>query len=90
MEEPDKSKMKTDCPEKQQCMKLLQRIMDGEASDSERQHFIDHHLSECLPCYQSYHLEVAIKDMLKSKCTGSAPNDLVEKIKNAIRQNNII
>jgi anti-sigma factor (TIGR02949 family) len=77
----DKSYMKQDCPEKNECLKMLQAILDGEATPEQKTEFIEHHLDECLPCYKSYHLEVAIRQLLKTKCSQQAPQDLIEIIK---------
>jgi anti-sigma factor (TIGR02949 family) len=78
---PDQSKMKQDCSNKKDCMEMLQLIVDGEATPAEREHFLKHHLEECLPCYRNYHLEVEIRQLLKSKCSGQAPQDLIDTIK---------
>jgi mycothiol system anti-sigma-R factor len=45
------------------------------------------HLQECMPCYQNYHLEVAIRDLLKRKCSNEAPQELVNSIKEKVIQN---
>jgi len=85
---PDQSKMKQDCANKRECMEMLQLIVDGEASSEQKDHFLKHHLEECLPCYNNYHLEVAIRQMLKSKCSGDcAPQELVDSIKAKVIRN---
>jgi mycothiol system anti-sigma-R factor len=64
---------------------MLQLILDGEATYEQKEQFLKHHLDECLPCYKNYHLEMKIKELLKTKCCGGeAPSDLVEQIKNKI------
>ena len=79
--------MKEHCSSERECMQLLQAILDGESTAQETDHFIKHHLEECIPCYKTYHLEMAIRNLLKKKCLGNgAPNDLVEKIKSQISQ----
>lgn len=88
MSDPDKSRMKQDCANKRECMEMLQLIVDGEASSEQKEHFLKHHLEECLPCYNNYHLEVAIRQMLKSKCSGDcAPQELVDSIKAKVIRN---
>jgi anti-sigma factor (TIGR02949 family) len=84
---PDQNKMKQECSNQKNCMEMLQLIVDGEASPEEREHFLKHHLEECLPCYKNYHLEVEIRQLLKSKCTGQAPQDLIDTIKARVSQN---
>ena len=83
---PDQSKMKQDCSNKKDCMEMLQLIVDGEATTEEREHFLKHHLEECLPCYRNYHLEVEIRQLLKTKCTGQAPQDLIDTIRARVSQ----
>jgi anti-sigma factor (TIGR02949 family) len=80
--------MKQDCENKRECMQMLQLIVDGEASPEQKEHFLKHHLEECMPCFKNYHLEVAIRQLLKSKCSGrEAPQELVDSIKSKVIQN---
>ena len=83
---PDQSKMKQDCSNQKDCMQMLQLIVDGEATTEQREHFLKHHLEECLPCYRNYHLEVEIRQLLKSKCSGQAPQDLIDTIRSRVTQ----
>lgn len=87
MNTPDMNKMKQDCPNKQECLQLLQSILDGEATSDQKEHFMKQHLEECMPCYKNYHLEVAIRDLLKKKCQGEAPEELINSIKAKVIQN---
>ncbi len=67
------------------CLEMLRLILDGEASEEERKNFFDKHLETCMPCYKTYHLEMAIRDLLKSKCgKHEAPAELIENIKRMI------
>ena len=84
---PDFSNMKQDCPNQKDCMEMLQLILDDEASAEERHHFLTNHLEQCLPCYRNYHLEVEIRHLLKAKCTGEAPSEIIETIKSRVSQN---
>lgn len=69
------------------CMELLQRILDGDATTEEQQQFKTH-VDECMPCFQSYSLELTVKTLLKAKCSGNgAPPELIEKIKIQISKN---
>lgn len=69
------------------CLEMLQLIIDGGATPEQHANFRSH-MEACMPCYQTYELEVALKTLLKSKCGGNgAPPDLVEKIKTQISQN---
>ena len=69
------------------CIEMLMHILDGDATAEQHQAF-KVHMEVCMPCYKSYHLDIALKALLKSKCCGNgAPPDLVEKIKTQISQN---
>jgi mycothiol system anti-sigma-R factor len=83
----DQSKMKQDCPNQRDCLEKLQLILDDEASPEDKDHFLKHHLEDCLPCYRNYHLEVEIRQLLKTKCTNSAPQDIIDTIKARVSQN---
>lgn len=87
MSNSDQSHMKQDCENSRECMQMLQLIVDGEASSEQKEHFLKHHLEECMPCFKNYHLEVAIRQLLKSKCTDQAPQELVDSIKAKVIQN---
>ena len=87
MSNPDLNPKKQECANQRECMEMLQLIVDGEASHEQKEHFLTHHLEECMPCYKNYHLEVAIRQLLKNKCTGQAPQDLVDSIKAKVIQN---
>jgi len=78
---------KQDCPNKRECFEMLQLILDGEATPDQKQNFLTEHLEDCMPCYKNYHLEVAIRQLLRTKCTSHAPQELVEEIKRKVAQN---
>jgi anti-sigma factor (TIGR02949 family) len=84
---PDQSRMKTDCDNKRDCLQMLQLILDGEATHEQKDHFLKEHLEQCMPCYKNYNLEMAIRQLLKTKCNESAPQDLVESIKKKVTEN---
>jgi anti-sigma factor (TIGR02949 family) len=86
MNSPDQSKMKQDCQNQRECFEMLQMILDGETSPQQKDQFLKDHLEQCMPCYKNYHLEVAIRELLKSKCSQHAPQDLVEKIRKQVSQ----
>ena len=87
MNNPEQRPKKQECENQRECMEMLQLIVDGEASSEQKEHFLKHHLEECMPCYQNYHLEVAIRQLLKNKCSGHAPQELVDSIKAKVIQN---
>jgi anti-sigma factor (TIGR02949 family) len=86
MNSPDQSKMKQDCQNQRECFEMLQLIIDGEATAQQKDNFLKEHLEQCMPCYKNYHLEVAIRELLKSKCSSHAPQDLVDDIRKKVNQ----
>jgi mycothiol system anti-sigma-R factor len=88
MNTPDMKNMKQDCPNKQECLQLLQSILDGEATVQQKDQFMKQHLEECMPCYKNYHLEVAIRDLIKKNCScEEAPEELIHSIKEKVIKN---
>ncbi len=70
---------------KQRCREMLQKILDGDATPDEHREFRQH-IQQCLPCYNAYELEMAIRALLKTRCNGTgAPPELIEKIKQQIQ-----
>lgn len=81
MSKGDKSKQST-C---QECLKTLQLVVDGEASKEEEEYF-NKHLEECIPCFNFYHLEKSVKQILKHKIQKKAvPPSLKQTIANKIK-----
>jgi mycothiol system anti-sigma-R factor len=79
----------TNSATKPNCREMLQTILDGEATEEQKDYFRQH-IGGCMPCYQSYDLEIAIKQLLQTKCCGGeAPSDLVEKIKEQLAQKTV-
>lgn len=73
--------MKHHCDNHAECMKMIQAILDGEASDADREHFRQN-MDKCMPCIQTYQLEKCIKDTLHSKVERRpCPEKLVAAIK---------
>ena len=68
------------------CMEMLQFILDGQATQEQRDYFKSH-MDHCPPCFKSYELDMAIKELLRSKCcAGDAPGELVQKIRSQLAQ----
>jgi anti-sigma factor (TIGR02949 family) len=70
---------------KPSCMEMLQMILDDEASPDQKEYF-KAHMDLCMPCFKSYQLDIAIRTLLKAKCNGCAPDDLVEQIRSQVAQ----
>ncbi len=79
--EIEKPLMKEQCENHVQCMKVIQMILDGEASEDEKEHFRQN-MEKCMPCIKTYHLEKCIKDSLQNKVERRpCPERLVAAIK---------
>lgn len=86
MSQPKPNPFVTPAGKKYTCMEMLQIILDGEATEEQYSYFKSH-MDSCLPCFKSYEVDMAIKELLKTKCCGGdAPADLVNKIKSHIEQ----
>ncbi|MEX2335851.1 MAG: zf-HC2 domain-containing protein [Fulvivirga sp.] len=73
-------------PNHGQCLKILSLVLDEEASPEEQEYF-KKHIENCMPYYQIYNVDKAIKDLIRKKCYDKeVPNDLVEQIKSKIIQ----
>jgi len=84
MKNLDQSHMKQDCSNSKECMEMLQLILDGEATPEQKDDFLKNHLEGCMPCYKNYHLELKIRELLKSKCCGGCPDEVAASIKSQI------
>lgn len=73
------------CSDVSKCFQLLERILDGE-DISGSQEILKEKLAKCEPCFQHFHLEKAIKEVLRTKCTKHpVPNDVIASIREKIR-----
>jgi mycothiol system anti-sigma-R factor len=85
MKNLDQSHMKQDCANKKECMEMLQLILDGEATPEQKDDFLKNHLDDCMPCYKNYHLELKLRELLKTKCCGGGcPDEIAANIKSQI------
>jgi hypothetical protein len=75
---------KESCEHQEECMKMVQKIVDGQASDSEIEHF-KISMESCLPCEKGMALETCLKETIQlrldKKCV---PMSLIEFIKQKI------
>ncbi len=68
-------------PGHSECLELLHLVLDGEAS-AEQKDFFDKHVCNCMPYYEIYHVDKAIKSLVKNTCCGkNVPSDLADAIK---------
>lgn len=75
--------MKTNCSHQPDCMKLIQRILDKEATAEEEARFLANK-DQCLPCQEGHELEVALRKALQSKCRSTCPSSLIDSIRSKI------
>ncbi|SOD95793.1 anti-sigma factor, TIGR02949 family [Spirosoma fluviale] len=79
-----KPQMKEHCDHQVDCLKMIQLILDGEATDQQLAR-LKANLVSCQPCIQMYHLEQEVKELLtkrmEKKC---CPEQLVATIKSKI------
>jgi anti-sigma factor (TIGR02949 family) len=59
---------KLQCSDVSKCFQLLERILDGELVE-EGEEMLQEKLDKCQPCFAHFHLEQAIREVLKTKCT---------------------
>jgi hypothetical protein len=72
--------MKHTCEHHAECMKIIQAILDDEASEAEKDHFREN-MDKCIPCIESYRLEKCIKDSLNLKVEKKpCPQSILDKI----------
>ena len=70
------------------CMEMLQLYLDGEVTQEQRTYFLSH-MDHCMPCFRTYQVDVAIRQLLKDRCCKeAAPGDLINQIKAQINQKN--
>jgi hypothetical protein len=73
--------MKDKCENHEECMKLIQAVLDGSASASEMEHF-KNNMDNCKPCIEGYELEKSIKfslhDKVEKKC---CPSSTIDQLK---------
>ena len=73
-------------PEHNECMRILNLVLDGEATEEQREYF-QKVIKNCMPYFEIYHLDKTIKELIKSKCCShEVPTDLIQSIKAKISQ----
>jgi anti-sigma factor (TIGR02949 family) len=78
------STMRKNCENHEECMKMIQAVLDGSATDSEIEHF-KNNIENCEPCIKGYELEKSIKESLQGKvekkcCPGNTIDQLRLKL----------
>ena len=75
---------KETCEHQEECMKMVQKIVDGQASASEIEEFKSN-MKSCIPCENGFALETCLKETIQlrldKKCV---PLSLIECIRQKI------
>lgn len=75
---------KLQCSDVSRCFQLLESILDGEMGE-EGKEILKEKIDNCLPCFEHFHLEQAIREVLKTKCTKQpVPPKLADSIRQMI------
>jgi hypothetical protein len=73
--------MKEKCDNHEQCMRLIQAVLDGSATEAEMAHFKSN-MDECKPCIEGYELEKSIKNSLQNKVEKKCcPSSTIDQLK---------
>lgn len=73
-------------PNHNECLKILSLVLDEEAGPEEQEYF-KKHIENCMPYYEIYSVDRAIKELIRQKCYDrEVPRDLVDQIKSKIYQ----
>lgn len=73
--------MMNGCPDEQECLKVLELILDNESTSEEEDSYFSH-IQNCWPCFQHYNLEKAIRELIKTKIEKrDVPLDLEQRIR---------
>jgi anti-sigma factor (TIGR02949 family) len=76
-----KPQMKEHCGHQADCLKMIQLILDGEATEQQLAR-LKVNLESCQPCIQMYHLEKEVKELLTKRIEKRCcPDNLVATIK---------
>jgi anti-sigma factor (TIGR02949 family) len=76
--------VKTQCEHHAECMKAIQAILDGEATDDQKDHFRQN-MDKCMPCIEVYRLEKCVKESLQNKIEKvPCPQNLIAAIRSKL------
>ena len=79
-----KPEMKEHCGHRADCLKMIQLILDGEATEQQLAR-VKANLESCKPCIEMYHLEQEVKELLTKRIEKRCcPEQLVATIKSRI------
>jgi anti-sigma factor (TIGR02949 family) len=77
---------KLQCNDVSRCFQLLESILDGDLGENGKD-MLKEKLDKCQPCFEHFHLEQAIREVLKTKCTKQpVPTELADSIRQMIQE----
>lgn len=83
-DENDQGSSRLPKPDHTECLRILNLVLDGEANDEEKEIFKSH-LQNCMPYYEIYNVDQAIRDLLQKNCKDKQlPPEIKEEIKSRI------
>lgn len=72
------------CSDFDRCLKILNLILDNEATD-DQEAFFNAHIEKCMVCFAHYNVERQIRQLLKTKLNHHpVPSALANEIRNRI------
>ena len=81
--------MMNSCAEEENCLKVLEVILDNESTPEEEEKYFQH-VEKCWTCYQNYNLEKAIRELIRTRVEKKqVPQELVDRIKSEIEKSSI-
>lgn len=66
-------------------LKELYGFLDGELTVERRSH-IQHHLDDCLQCYEAFDFEAELRIIISTRCREEVPEQLRNRVADALRQ----
>ena len=66
----------------------LYHFLDGQLDD-DRRRAIQHHLDDCPPCYEAFDFEVELRVVIARKCHETVPEQLKQRIADAIEHESL-
>lgn len=82
----EKKKNGKPCLDHEECIRVLNLIIDGEANEIE-QRFFHSHIQDCLHCSHYYTVEQSIREAIKKKLTKKeAPEDLIQSVRSKLKE----
>jgi anti-sigma factor (TIGR02949 family) len=73
------------CAEFDQCLRILNLMLDNEAT-GEEELYVKNHIEKCMVCFEQYEVEKQIRDLIKSKFQNlPVPENLEADIRSKIR-----